>query len=85
MARWLDEKVFDIVVTMISLLVLAVSWLSRLIDEFVVNLGFDQGCDGVRRGAGLASLWQNGQVQRYLRVLAVALVLFALIFIWGCR
>ena len=73
------------VVTTVSLLVLAISWLSRLIDEFVVNLGFDQGCDGLRRGAGKVSLWQNGQVQRYLSILAMALVLFALIFIWGCK
>ncbi len=84
-ARWLDDKVWDAVVTSVSLLVLAVSWLSRLIDELVVNLGFDQGCGGIRRGASFASLWQNGQVQRYLSILAMALVLFALIFIWGCK
>ena len=83
--RWLDEKVWDNVVHAVSLLTLGVSWLSRLIDEFVVNLGFDQGCNGVSFGARMLSLWQNGQVQRYLRVIALALVGFVLLLLWGCR
>ena len=58
---------------------------NRLIDEFVVNLGFDLSCGGFRFSARLLSLWQNGQAQRYLRVIALALVVLALIFIWGCR
>jgi NADH:ubiquinone oxidoreductase subunit 5 (subunit L)/multisubunit Na+/H+ antiporter MnhA subunit len=82
-ARWLDDKVWESGVTAVSYVVLALSWLNRLIDEFVVNFGFDQGCGGLRLGAQLLSLWQNGQVQRYLRVIALALAAFALIFIWG--
>ncbi len=83
-ARRLDDTVWAGVVTAVSYAVLALSWLSRLVDEFVVNLGFDQGCGGLRLGARRLSLWQNGQVQRYLRVLALGLTLLALIFIWGC-
>jgi NADH-quinone oxidoreductase subunit L len=79
--RWLDEKVWENVVHAVSLLTLGVSWLSRLIDEFVVNLGFDQSCRGVTFGARMLSLWQNGQVQRYLRVIALALVGFVLVLI----
>jgi NADH-quinone oxidoreductase subunit L len=77
--RWLDEKVWDNVVHAISLVTLGFSWLSRLFDEFVVNLGFDQSCNGVTFGARMLSLWQNGQVQRYLRVVALALVGFVLV------
>jgi NADH:ubiquinone oxidoreductase subunit 5 (subunit L)/multisubunit Na+/H+ antiporter MnhA subunit len=84
-ARWLDDKVWDSAVTVVSYLVLALSWFNRLIDEFVVNLGFDQGCGGLRFSARLLSLWQNGQVQRYLRVIGLALTIFALLFIWGCK
>jgi NADH:ubiquinone oxidoreductase subunit 5 (subunit L)/multisubunit Na+/H+ antiporter MnhA subunit len=83
-ARWLDDKVWDSTVTAVSYVVLGLSWLNRLIDEFVVNSGFDQGCGGLRFSARLLSLWQNGQVQRYLRVIGLALTIFALIFIWGC-
>ena len=81
--RWLDEKVWDNVVHAISLVTLGFSWLSRLIDEFVVNRGFDQSCNGVTIGARMLSLWQNGQVQRYLRVVALALVMLVLMLIWG--
>jgi hypothetical protein len=38
----------------------------------------------LRLGARLLSLWQNGQVQRYLRVLGLALTLLGVIFLWGC-
>jgi NADH-quinone oxidoreductase subunit L len=84
-SRWLDEVVWDNAVRAVSLVTLGFSLLNRLIDEFVVNLGFDQGCSGMRRGARLISLWQNGQVQRYLRVIGLALTIGALLFIWGCK
>jgi NADH-quinone oxidoreductase subunit L len=84
-SRWLDEFVWNGAVMAVAYCVLGLSWLNRLIDEFVVNLGFDQGCGSLRFGARLLSLWQNGQVQRYLRVIGLALAVFALIFIWGCR
>ena len=84
-SRWLDEKVWDNVVYGVSLLTLGVAWLTRLMDEFLVNLGFDQSCEGVRFSARFISWWQNGQVQRYLRTLALGLVILALLFIWGCK
>ena len=79
--RWLDEKVWDNVIHAVSLFMLGVSWLSRLMDEFVVNLGFDQSCNGVTFGARMLSLCQNGQVQRYLRVVALALAGLTLLLI----
>ena len=84
-ARWLDETVWENCVRAVSLLMLALSWLNRLLDEFVVNLGFDKSCAGLRSGAKSLSLWQNGQVQRYLRVIGLALALSGVLFIWGCR
>jgi NADH-quinone oxidoreductase subunit L len=82
---WLDRWVLDGGVKAVSLLVLGLAWLDRLFDEFVVNLGFDRGCGSLRFSGRLLSLWQNGQVQRYLRVVGLAVAVFALIFIWGCR
>src|SRR5206468_3481738 len=84
-SRWLDDVVWNGAVITVSYVVLGLSWLNRMLDEFVVNLGFDKGCGSLRSGAWLLSRWQNGQVQRYLRVIALALIAFALIFIWGCR
>jgi NADH-quinone oxidoreductase subunit L len=84
-ARWLDERVWSTVVQGVSILVVGVSWVNRLFDEYVVNPGFDQSCGGVRNSARWLSFWQNGQVQRYLRVIALGLVIFGIIFIWGGR
>jgi len=84
-ARWLDDTIWDGVVAAVSYLVLALSWMNRLLDEFVVDFGFDQSCGGVRLSARLLSLWQNGQVQRSLRILGLALVIGAILFIWGFR
>ncbi len=84
-SRWLDDVVWDGAVRLVSLVTVIFSWANRLIDEFVVNLGFDKGCDGFRSGAQLLSFWQNGQVQRYLRVIALGLTIGALFFIWGCK
>jgi NADH-quinone oxidoreductase subunit L len=82
---WLDRVVVDGVVRAAAGLVLGISWLNRLIDEFVVNLAFDRGCESLRFGGRGLSLFQNGQVQRYLRVIGLALFLLGLVFIWGCR
>jgi NADH-quinone oxidoreductase subunit L len=83
-ARWLDEIVWDGAVRAVSYGVLGVSWLNRLIDEYVVNPGFDRGCGAVRLGGRLLSIWQNGRVQRYMRVIGLSLTLGASVFIWGC-
>lgn len=83
--HWVDSVVLDGLVQLVSYLVLGLSWLNRLVDEFIVNLGFDKGCNALRISARILSFLQNGQVQRYLRVIGLALVVFALIFIWGCR
>jgi NADH-quinone oxidoreductase subunit L len=83
-ARWFDDKIWENAVVVVSYAVLAMSWVNRLLDEYAVNKGFDQSCRGVRLGGWLLSLVQNGQVQRYMRVIALALVIASLIFIWGC-
>jgi NADH-quinone oxidoreductase subunit L len=82
---WLDRCVFGGAVNAVSLVTLGLAWFNRLFDEFVVNLGFDRGCGSLRFSARVLSLWQNGQVQRYLRVVGLALAVLALVFIWGCK
>ena len=51
--------------------------------NFVVNLGFDTGCETLREGGGEISKWHTGRVQTYLRVIGVALVVLILFLIWG--
>jgi NADH-quinone oxidoreductase subunit L len=82
---WLDYWVWNGVVQALSLLVVGVAWLNRLIDEYVVNRGFDEGCRRLSSGGTLMSRLQSGRVQTYLRFVGVALVVLVLFLIWGGR
>jgi NADH-quinone oxidoreductase subunit L len=81
---WLDRAVWGGIVKAFSGLTVGLSWFSRTVDEQVVNLGFDQGCDSIRESSKTVSKIQNGKVQNYLRYIGVALVVLALALIWGC-
>jgi len=81
---WLDRWIWDGLVQLFSYLALGFAWLDRSIDEFVINLGFDQACKGLYQGGKLMSLLQNGRVQHYLRLIGVALTALTLFLVWGC-
>jgi len=80
---FLDEWVWGGVVLLVSYAILGCSFVSRFFDELVINLGFDQSCDGVTRGGKFMSRLQDGRVQNYLRIIGVALVVLVLFLIWG--
>jgi NADH-quinone oxidoreductase subunit L len=82
---WLDRWVWDGVVQLLSALVVGLAWVDRILDEQVVNRGFDETCAGARNGGGFLSRLQNGRVQNYLRALGLGLAVLVLILIWGCR
>ncbi|PWU09074.1 MAG: NADH-quinone oxidoreductase subunit L [Verrucomicrobia bacterium] len=82
---WLDRWVWNGAVQIISYLTVVLSWANRVFDEKVVNLGFDEGCEGVSLGARLMSKLQNGRIQNYLRTIGLALAILVLILIWGCH
>ena len=82
---WLDDVIVGGAVQLCSYLVLVLSALNRLIDEKVVNPGFDQGCRGVGLGGKLMSRLQDGRVQNYLRAIGVALAVLVLFLMWGCH
>ena len=70
---------------LVSLLVVGLAWLNHLLDAYVVNSGFDEGCRRLAKGGTLMSRLQCGRVQRYLRLIGVALTVLVLVLIWGCR
>jgi NADH-quinone oxidoreductase subunit L len=82
---WLDYWVWNGAVQLISLLALGLAWLNHLLDVYVVNSGFDEGCRRLVKGGALMSRLQCGRVQRYLRLIGVALIVLVLVLIWGCR
>jgi NADH-quinone oxidoreductase subunit L len=84
-AAWLDRWIFGGAVRLVSWIVTGVGWLDLGVDKFVVNGGFDEGCRELSRGGRLLSHLQNGRVQNYLRVIAGALVVLAVLLLWGHR
>jgi NADH-quinone oxidoreductase subunit L len=84
-ADWLDRRVWGGAVALVALTFRGVAQLSRLSDVYFVNGGFDKGCEELTNGGGLLARVQSGQVQRYLRLLALAVVLLAAILIWSSR
>jgi NADH-quinone oxidoreductase subunit L len=82
---WLDRWVWNGAVQTVSSLVLGIAWLDHLFDTYIVNTGFDEGCEGVSRGGQLLSLLQGGQVQSYMRVIGCALIALTLFLLWGVR
>jgi len=45
-AAFLDEWFWGGVVLLVSFVTLGFAWVSRAIDDFVINLGFDKVCGG---------------------------------------
>jgi NADH-quinone oxidoreductase subunit L len=80
---FLDRWIWGGVVLLATWVTLGLSRLYRFTDEFVVDLGFDTGCETLREGGGEISKWHSGRVQTYLRVIGVALVVLILFLIWG--
>ena len=80
---FMDRWVWGGVVLLVSGIMVGLAWLYRVTDEFVVNLGFDASCEGIRRGGGGLSKLHTGRVQTYLRVIGVALVVLIIFLVWG--
>ena len=82
---WFDRWVWNGVVQLVAWTVNGVAHTDSLIDTWVINGGFDEGCRGIVDGGKLMSHLQNGRVQNYLRILGIALALFALFLFWGSK
>jgi NADH-quinone oxidoreductase subunit L len=80
---FLDQWIFGGAVLLVTYVTICLSWLYRLMDEYLVNLGFDTGCESIRGGGGFLSKLHAGRVQNYLRIIGVALVVLILFIIWG--
>ncbi len=83
---WFDRWVWNGAVQSVSYLVFGLSWLARSADKYVVNPGFDEGCQTVSTGGKLLARLQNGRAQDYLRFVGLAFALLALFLMWtGAR
>ena len=84
-ADWLDRRVWGGIVALVAWLFGLWAQLNRLIDVHWVDGGFDKTCEELSTGGGLLSRVENGRVQNYLRILAVAVVALAAILLWSSR
>jgi NADH-quinone oxidoreductase subunit L len=80
---WFDRWVWNGAVWTVSHIVLGLSWLARSTDTYVVNPGFDEGCNAVTVGGRLLGRLQNGRTQNYLRLVGVAFAVLVAFLIWS--
>jgi NADH-quinone oxidoreductase subunit L len=84
-ADWLDRRVWGGVVAGVTALFALWARLNRFLDTNVVDGTFDKGCEEISTSGGLLSSVQNGIVQNYLRILALAVVALVAFLIWSSR
>ena len=82
LSDWIDRFGWSACVDLTRLATMGLAWLSRLFDQTFINSGFDASCESVRGSGCLAGLLQNGQTQRYLRLLAVGVVVLIVALAW---
>jgi NADH-quinone oxidoreductase subunit L len=82
---WFERWVWSGIPVAVSALTKCLGWIDFSLDRWVVNKGFDQGCDGVADGGRLLARLQNGLIQNYLRFLGAAVAALALFLLLGRR
>jgi NADH-quinone oxidoreductase subunit L len=84
-ADWLDRRVWGGAVSTVAWAFRGWAQFNRFLDIYWVDGSFDKGCEELSNGGGLLSRVQNGRVQAYLRILALAVVVLVAILIWSSR
>src|SRR5580704_17891106 len=84
-ANWLERWVWSGIPVAVSALTKSLGWVDFSLDRWVVNKGFDEGCNGVADGGRLLARLQDGRIQHYLRLLAAAVAALAFYLLLGHR
>jgi NADH:ubiquinone oxidoreductase subunit 5 (subunit L)/multisubunit Na+/H+ antiporter MnhA subunit len=84
-ANWMERWVWSGIPPAVSALTKSLGWIDFSLDRWVVNKGFDEGCDGVAGGGRLLARLQDGRVQNYLRLLGAAVAALAFFLLLGHR
>jgi NADH-quinone oxidoreductase subunit L len=80
---WFDRWIWHGAVRTISYFVLGLSWVARSADSYVVNPGFDKGCETVTVGGRLLARLHDGRTQNYLRLVGAAFAVLVLFLLWS--
>jgi NADH-quinone oxidoreductase subunit L len=81
-ADWLDRRIWGGIVSAVAWFFGLWAHVNRLLDVDWVDGSFDKTCEEISTGGGILARMQNGRVQSYLRILAVAVVALAAILFW---
>jgi NADH-quinone oxidoreductase subunit L len=84
-ANWLDRWVWSGIPLAVSAITRSLGWIDFSLDRWVVNKGFDEGCNGVADGGRWLARLQDGRIQNYLRLLAAAVAALAFYLLLGHR
>jgi NADH-quinone oxidoreductase subunit L len=84
-ADWLDRRVWGGLVTLVACCFRIWAQISRFLDINIVDGGFDKGCEELASSGSLLARVQSGRVQAYLRILALAVAVLAVLLIWSSR
>jgi NADH-quinone oxidoreductase subunit L len=84
-ADWLDRWLWSGIPVVVSAVTKSLGWVDFSLDRWVVNKGFDEGCNGVADGGRLLARLQDGLIQNYLRLLAAAVAALAFYLLLGYR
>ncbi len=84
-ADWLDRRIWGGIVALVAWLFALWAKLNLALDVHWVDGSFDKTCEELSSGGGLLARVQDGRVQDYLRILAVAVIALAGILIWSSR
>jgi len=84
-ADWIDRHVWGAIVADVAWLFSLWARLNRFLDVGWVDGGFDKTCEEISEGGGLLARTEDGRVQTYLRILAVAVVVLVAILLWSAR
>lgn len=82
-SHWLDQHVLAGVLESVRLTALGFAWLSRLTDDFGVNLGFQEACERVRAGGIWLSNRHSKKTHRTLQALGWAIAGLLLWIVWS--
>ncbi len=82
---WFDRWVWNGAVQTITYVTFGFAHLDNFLDTHGGNSGFDEGCQSVSWGGHILSLLQAGRIQRYLKIVAAALVVFTIFLLWKAK
>jgi NADH-quinone oxidoreductase subunit L len=85
LSAWMDTLVIGGMVLTVGFLFRSLAMLSRWMDEWIVNPGFDAGCQSMRLGGRGLSRLQGGRAQRYLVGMALGMVLLTVVLVWQLK